>query len=568
MNSKVSSKGSRGRPLGITGWPYHPYFLALHYLVGTLALNLALVMPGDTHRALIVFLAGVTLLLCVCWLVLRRLQVAGLLCTAIIALMYLLPPLAILALETLPRRLAGATIPMALILLLIAAIFLVRQLARHADALTKVANAVGLGLLALPVYAVISAQSTSLPRSDQTEVERARSITARIDGDSVVMPDIYHIVLDAYMRADVMKEIYGFDNGAFIRELRDIGFFVADQARGNYTQTLLSLSATLSMRYLDEEFAEADAQAKQSLKLANDKANFRLAMMKRINNNALVNLLKVRGYRRIAVGTPYSPVLMTSADEIVRLPDQWPFCAFNMFEKLVFQQTLVEPLCNALSRNESFLSRIRDQSRFALETQILGQTTRPTFVFQHVLAPHPPFLFNADGSAAWPKYTFFGDGKGRVQDYRDRRIQYRRGYVEQVRYVNTAVLTQVRQLMASRERPLVIIIQGDHGSGVHLDHEEPNKTCMRERFSPLLAIYSSDARLKGALRPDLSLVNLYRVVLNRYFGTDLPMLESRQFYTRWSTPAEPIAIEPAALTFACPAGLDEEDGRQMSEYER
>ncbi len=40
-------------------------------------------------------------------------------------------------------------------------------------------------------------------------------------------PDVYFLVLDAYGRSDVLKEVIGFDNSAFLDRLERKGFFVA-----------------------------------------------------------------------------------------------------------------------------------------------------------------------------------------------------------------------------------------------------------------------------------------------------------------------------------------------------
>ena len=67
-------------------------------------------------------------------------------------------------------------------------------------------------------------------------------------------------------------------------------------ATGNYTRTLLSLSATLSMRFLDEEFAEAAAAAERAERVRVDPAEFGLALKAQLNHNAPLQVLKRRGY--------------------------------------------------------------------------------------------------------------------------------------------------------------------------------------------------------------------------------------------------------------------------------
>ena len=86
-------------------------------------------------------------------------------------------------------------------------------------------------------------------------------------------------------------------------------------------------------------------------------------------------------------------------------------------------------------------------------------------------------------------------------------------------------------------------------------------TCLQERFSPLLAVYSSDDRLQRSLPYDLNLANLYRLVFNTYFGTEMPLLPNRSVFAGWKNPGqqqtvpqERLAAEPGlCLPPASPA---------------
>jgi hypothetical protein len=64
-------------------------------------------------------------------------------------------------------------------------------------------------------------------------------------------PDIYYIILDGYGRADMLQALYGFDNSMFVNALEQRGFVVASESQSNYHRTLLSLSSSLNMQYLD-----------------------------------------------------------------------------------------------------------------------------------------------------------------------------------------------------------------------------------------------------------------------------------------------------------------------------
>jgi hypothetical protein len=59
-------------------------------------------------------------------------------------------------------------------------------------------------------------------------------------------PDIYYIILDAYGRADTLQSLFDYDNSEFLDFLEAKGFYVADCAQSNYSQTILSLSSSLT----------------------------------------------------------------------------------------------------------------------------------------------------------------------------------------------------------------------------------------------------------------------------------------------------------------------------------
>jgi hypothetical protein len=74
---------------------------------------------------------------------------------------------------------------------------------------------------------------------------------------------------------------------------------------------------------------------------------------------------------------------------------------------------------------------------------------------------------------------------------------------------------------------------------------------MGERFAPLLAVYSNDGRLQRALPRDINLTNLYRVVFNTYFGTEMPMLPDRSVFIGWKRPEQQRVITAEEMARNC-----------------
>jgi hypothetical protein len=98
-------------------------------------------------------------------------------------------------------------------------------------------------------------------------------------------PDIYFIILDMYGRNDVLREEFGYDDGPFLRQLKDMGFYVASCSQSNYHSTAYSLSATLDANYLNalsDQFTPANKEPSH---------------VAPIQNSAVETVLREHGYR-------------------------------------------------------------------------------------------------------------------------------------------------------------------------------------------------------------------------------------------------------------------------------
>ena len=72
-------------------------------------------------------------------------------------------------------------------------------------------------------------------------------------------------------------------------------------------------------------------------------------------------------------------------------------------------------------------------------------------------------------------------------------------------------------LKTGRER--VVVIEGDHGYGYH-----DNPALSEREFSNLNAYFFSDKNYQS-LYPTISPVNTFRIILNKYFCKNLPLLK-------------------------------------------
>jgi hypothetical protein len=161
----------------------------------------------------------------------------------------------------------------------------------------------------------------------------------------------------------------------------------------------------------------------------------------------------------------------------------------------------------------------------------------PKFIFAHILSPHPPFIFDAEGNSVELGGCRVNDGDYFIGTRED----YLMGYPQQLAYTDKMIQDVIDMILDKSKNPPVIVIQGDHGSGMLLDWESDKKTCKRERTAILNAYYIPDLE-NGQLYKTITPVNSFRVVLNEVFDLQLPLLEDRTYYSGWYTPYQLVDV--------------------------
>ncbi len=166
---------------------------------------------------------------------------------------------------------------------------------------------------------------------------------------------------------------------------------------------------------------------------------------------------------------------------------------------------------------------LHDFSALADSASISG----PKFVFAHIMAPHPPFIFGSDGGPAANNLQHPDVGSpGYAADIE----RYRQGYIDQVTFVNRKTLEMIDVILERSTKPPVIILQGDHGPDVYMDFTDPARGCPFERYS-ILNAYHLPGVPTAEIPVDVSPVNTFRLVFNHYFGTNLDLLPNRRFFS-------------------------------------
>ena len=327
-------------------------------------------------------------------------------------------------------------------------------------------------------------------------------------------PDIYYIILDGYGRADMLQSIHGYDNGAFINELEKRGFVVANQSQSNYPRTLLSLASSLNMQYLD------------GLSIAMGNSHSWWPATDIIQHSQVRQFLEHEGYQTVFISSGWDMTDIRDGSYYVK-----PYrIMLRNFQAAFFSWTNLNFLDRISQSVIPFPSNDNSRRDILFNFKALPEVAAyagPKFVFAHILAPHPPFLFDSAGKPIDENYFYPEFG---VQVVSDNVARYRRGYIDQLKYVNQLTLKMVDGIRANSATPPVILLQGDHGPDVFMNYDDPQKACLYERYSILNAYYLPGIR-PDAIPEDISPVNSFRLIFNLYFGTNVGMLPNQQYFS-------------------------------------
>jgi hypothetical protein len=325
-------------------------------------------------------------------------------------------------------------------------------------------------------------------------------------------PDIYYIVLDGMSRLDTLRGVYGIEVGAFAYGLAARGFSVAAQSSSNYSQTHLSLASALNMTYLDD--------LAHSMGDSADRTPLRIL----VQRSRAISRLRDAGYEFVMIGSDYSlTITHPQADRC----DCALVSGLSELESALIDRS---PFRVLSLENHTFGAHSRKVLHSFDSIAALRRGTRPMLVFAHILSPHPPFVLNKDGRARWPTHRFsFRDGN----HYPGRSDEYVEGYRGQAQFIMARVLRLIDEIRV--ERPgAVIILHGDHGSGLRLDHESVERSDAAERLSIFTALRLPYA--DTSVPADLTPVNVLRLVFNRALGAQYEMLPNRRFMSSWERP--------------------------------
>jgi len=368
------------------------------------------------------------------------------------------------------------------------------------DNATMITNAIALTIIVLVLVNIVTFQLESISvYAGNIDEENVKFSLVKEENP----PDIYYFLLDGYANSKVLEKFLDYDNQEFMSFLREHGFyFSSNYTNSNYPWTNLSLPSILNMEYVNyvAKKGETESQRNQIL-------------YKIIDDNIAMQNAKSKGYTVINFDSGWwGTKKINIADE--NLCSNL-YVDYRMLQML-YKTTILSDIRDIGKQIRHYIwDQKRDQilCEFSEVPKLKSKFEEPIFVFVHIVAPHPNWVFGPNGE---PIKEFVDEN---TRDIEKRKT----AYVNQLKFVNKKTEEVIDHLLADKENPPIIILQSDHGARI-IPEEITNVEKELIKFGNLNAYYlphGGDSALYETITP----VNSFRLIFNYYFNDTYNILE-------------------------------------------
>lgn len=363
------------------------------------------------------------------------------------------------------------------------------------------------------IYIVIDVASWLSPDGKKTGIFQTE--LKQTEQTNHKKPNIYYILLDCYPSPGYQQEMLGISNNYLDSSLSAKGFYVVKDSRSNYSNTAFSMASTLGLNYL--------------------------------TNLDTVNRMGAYHYNRsmaIVKGSVFIKAIQHSGYSIYNLSifdlAGHPALRKNHFlsasgTQLLFYNTMLSCLqrdllwqINQVNKKRAAAKKLAESKKFfapqkEYNLRLLDSLSRfqpadngnqPFFLYAHLEMPHFPYFFDENGNPYSDEAI-----------YTDSLITDKKKFAGYISYTNKKAEELVTSILKRSGGNDIIIIQSDHNIA-DMDWSRKN-----DAFRNYSAFYFPDRDYKQ-LYAGMSNVNTFRVILNKYFGQQLPLLPDKSFYTR------------------------------------
>ena len=385
---------------------------------------------------------------------------------------------------------------------------------------TTIANVIAIVILLVSVsnifvYALENSDNNSSILNDRSNYDD--DLPTSLD----YTPNVYYIILDKYASSKILKDIFDFDNQYFISQLNERGFHVTENSHSNYAGTILSLTSSLNMEYVNYL---ADAVGVDS---SDRKMSYQL-----YSDNNIMNIFKSFNYTLVS-SPPFSDYLTLPGSEIcINAPFTSPL------QTILWKSTILSPIFT-IGSEHSHADRILCQ--FYELSSLHNSTKEPFFAYVHFLLPHPPYVFDPSGNLKESQI----DSASTLEE---RKL----AYIDQVQFANKKVIETIDKILLENDSPPIIILQGDHGTDILFtkfgeNWPQHSDESITEIMSIFNAYYLPDQNTE-LIYDSITPVNSFRLILNAYFNTNYELLEDKSYFADYVHPYNFTDVTEILLT--------------------
>ena len=311
-------------------------------------------------------------------------------------------------------------------------------------------------------------------------------------------PDIYYLIFDRFASTAVASNYYNCDLSDLDAFLEHKGFCVLKQSHCNYLGTALSLSSSLNMQYWDDQILRLPSALRGSI------------VMNAFQKNRVALFLRRRDYAYINIGDFWPP---TSRNSLATININHCNPVKNDLLASLLTQTMIFPYFIMHYQSRIIKANLIEIKKSALQPS-------PKFVFSHLLIPHDPYWFKADGTPM--------SRKDQAQLTADQQ------YGQQLLFTKDQIKDVVDAILRQSAQPPIIVLQSDEGPRVgpnytpgHLPAGSQLPEDPRHIQGPILNALYLPGFDYAQLHPDMTPVNTFRLILTHYFKAQLELLEDR-----------------------------------------
>ena len=314
-------------------------------------------------------------------------------------------------------------------------------------------------------------------------------------------PNIWLVVLDGYPGRISIRADHGIPPEDQLQtHLEERGFEVPASVWASYPSTRLSVPSLLDMAYLVRDWAESPATDQDLYNIV-------------AGDSRLIEVLNDNGYFTQMVEPGWSGGDCHSQyDVCVASPFYDAAMNFVAFESILGDTDFVRPGYAFAVGSQSTMSWLREHMG-----GVGGDDDAPSFVYAHVLAPHPPF--------------FLDESCERVVDHQRDGFFYTYGDVPHSKRAEffsqqiACVDSFVEEFVAGVSEDDLVILVSDHGTGTRAqmgtDPDDWDVDAIRERMNALVAVRSP---VECQIGDRVFIPNVMRRVLSCLSDDDVPDL--------------------------------------------